>query len=98
MPYAMVMRSLKVVFVVVNRILPPLPTRMEFPRFAGLAGLIVATSNTGFASAAIGFGGGGGSGMAHAVCGVARLKVSGKGPPWVKVPEIELPSPLIFPS
>src|SRR5215471_3581833 len=98
MPYAMVMRSRRVVFVVVNRLPPPLPTSMEDPRFSGLAGLIVATSNTGFASGAIGFGGGGGSGIAHAVCGVARLKVSGNGAPWVKVPEIELPSPFILPS
>ena len=92
----MVMRSLRVVFVVVNRLLPPLPTSMEDPRFSGLAGLIVATSNEGFASGAIGFGGG--SGIAHAVCGVARVEVSGKGAPWVKVPEIELPSPFILPS
>src|SRR5215469_6325982 len=64
------------------------------------AGLIVATSNSGLASAAIFFTGAGGSGIAHAVSGVARVSVSvsGVGPPWLQLPEIELPSGFSLPS
>src|SRR5215472_3288061 len=62
------------------------------------AGLIVATSNSGLASAAILFTGAGGSGIAHAVSGVARVSVSGIGAPWLQLPEIELPSGFSLPS
>src|SRR4051812_29918401 len=92
------MRSFKVVFVVVKRLLPPRPTRMDCPGVAGLDGLIVATSKTRFALAAIGVGGGGAAGMAHAVAGVARARFSGTGAPWVKVPAMELRSSLNRPS
>ena len=59
---------------------------------------MVATSNDGFASAAITRGGGGGSGIAHSVDGVAFTKFSGIGAPWVNVPLIVVPSALSFPS
>src|SRR5437764_14924312 len=99
MPYAKMIKSLSGVLVVVNRLPPPLPTRMELPGVEGLDGLIVATSNAGTASAAIGFGGGGGSGIAHAVCCVARTSSNGEfGPPCDHVPLIALPSALRFPS
>ena len=66
---------------------------------SGLAGLIVATSNAGLASAAISFGGGGGSGIVHAVSGVARANTRGDGaPPCDQVPVIEAPSAFILPS
>src|SRR5215216_5868721 len=92
------MRSFKVVFVVVNRLLPPRPTRMDWPGVAGFDGLIVATSNTRLALAAIGVGGAGGAGMAHAVAGVARARFSGTGAPCVNVPAIALRSSLNRPS
>src|SRR4051812_19027778 len=92
------MRSFKVVFVVVKRLLPPRPTRMDCPGVAGLDGLIVATSNARLALAAIGVGGGGGAGMAHAVAGVARTRFSGDDPPCVQVPAIALRSSLNRPS
>src|SRR5580704_13758711 len=86
------------VAVVVNTLLPPLPTPRE-KLWSGLLGLIVATSIPGFAPAAIALGGGGGSGMVHAVSGVARAKFRGNGEaPWVQVPAIEFPSALSFPS
>src|SRR5689334_19063016 len=66
-PYAIVIRSATLEFVVVNRFDPPLPTTIDRPGVSGLAGLIVATSNTGFASDGISRGGGGGSGISHAV-------------------------------
>jgi len=91
-------RSFKVVFVVVNRLLPPRPTRMDCPGVAGLDGLIVATSNTRLALAAIGVGGAGGGGIVHAVVGVARARFSGTGAPCVKVPAIEFRSSLNRPS
>ena len=59
---------------------------------------MVATSNAGFAFAAIRTGGGGGSGIAQAVSGVARARFKASGAPWVHVPAIEFPSPLSFPS
>ena len=60
---------------------------------------MVATSNDGAASAAIGVGGLGASGISHAVSGVARRRVSGKGgPPCVHVPLMLLPSAASFPS
>src|SRR5690348_641199 len=92
------MRSFRVVLVVVNMLLPPRPTRMDWPGVAGLDGLIVATSNARLALAAIGVGGGGGAGMAHAVVGVAFVRFSGVDAPCVQVPAIELPSPLSRPS
>src|ERR1044071_1135006 len=61
---AIVMRSLNVVLIVITSL--PL-TVNNFPGLAGSLGLMVATSNPPFASAAIGFGGGGGSGIAQAV-------------------------------
>src|SRR5436190_7300391 len=75
--------------------MPLLFTRIENPR-PGVAGLMVDTSNSRFASAAIVFGGGGGSGIAHAVSGVAFTRFRGAGPPCVQVPLIVLPSS--FPS
>ena len=92
------MRSFNVVFVVVNILAPPLPTRMDWPCAPGLLGLIVATSKVRLASAAIGFGGGGGSGMAHAVAGVARVRFKGVAAPCVQVPVIVFPSALSLPS
>src|SRR3954471_18300761 len=92
------MRSFNVVLVVVKRLLPPRPTRMDCPGVAGSDGLMVATSNTRLALAAIGVGGAGGGGMAHAVAGVARARVSGTGAPCVKVPAIVLRSSLTRPS
>src|SRR5215475_7616836 len=65
---------------------------------SGRESLIVATSNAGFASAAIGLGGAGGSGMVHAVSAVARIKLRGTVPNCVHVPASEFPSPLNFPS
>jgi hypothetical protein len=73
------------------------PTVKSLPGCPGLAGLMVATSSTGFAFARMGFGGGG-SGMVHAVALVARVRLSGRGlGPWVQVPAIEFPSELSFP-
>src|SRR4051794_10664478 len=71
---------------------------MDCPGVAGLDGLIVATSNTRFASAAIGLGGAGGAGMSQAVAGVARARFSGVDAPCVNVPAIEFPSALNRPS
>ena len=60
---------------------------------------MVATSNCGEASAAIGGNCGGGSGIVHMVAGVARAKFNGMGfGPWDQLPAIELPSALSFPS
>jgi len=72
-------------------------TRMDM-RSSGLLGLMVATSNTGSASAGIACRTGG-SGMAHAVRLVARVRFrdSGSGP-WDQVPAIKFPSALSFPS
>src|SRR6476469_9671147 len=92
------MMSFNVVFVVVKRLLPPRPTRMDCPRVSGLDGLIVATSNTRLALAAIGAGGGGGAGIAQAVAGVARTRFSGEDAPCVQVPAIEFRSSLNRPS
>src|SRR5690348_466700 len=92
------MMSFRVVLVVVKRLLPPLPTRMDLPGTSGLDGLIVATSNTRLAFAAIGVGGGGGAGIAQAVAGVARVSVSGEDAPCVYVPAIEFRSSLNRPS
>src|SRR5579872_6059903 len=50
---------------------------------SGFVGLIVATSKVGSAFAAIGGIFGGGGGMVHSVAGVARVRLSGKGLPWV---------------
>src|SRR4051794_23034302 len=86
-PYAKTMRSATVVLVVVKRLLPPRPTRIELPGASGRLGLMVATSKVGLASAGIRRGGGGGSGISHAVVGVARARFSGVvGPPWLHVP------------
>src|SRR5690242_17385795 len=65
---------------------------------SGREALIVATSKTGFASAAIGFGGAAGSGIAHAVSAVARIKVNGMACACVHVPASEFPSGLSLPS
>src|SRR5215467_13156825 len=65
---------------------------------SGRESLIVTTSNAGFASAGIGFGGTGGSGIAHAVSAVARISVSGTVCNAVHVPASEFPSALNFPS
>jgi hypothetical protein len=65
---------------------------------AGSLGLIVATSNAGFAFAVIRCVEGGGSGIAHAVSGVARSRFKASGAAWVQVPAIDFPSPLSFPS
>src|SRR3954468_15159959 len=92
------MRSFKVVFVVVKRLLPPRPTRIDCPGVAGLDGLIVATSNTRLALAAIGVGGVGGGGIVHAVAGVARASVSGDDAPCVQVPAIDVRSSFNRPS
>src|SRR5690348_7648501 len=74
-------------------------TRNPFPCTSGRLGLMVATSNFGSASGAIGFNFGGGSGIVHAVSGVARVRFKGNGfGPWIHVPEIEFPSPLNLPS
>src|SRR5262245_54842830 len=54
---------------------------MPQPGRFGSEGLIVATSNWGFAFASIIFGGGGGSGIAQAVVGVAFTRVNGSGWP-----------------
>jgi len=54
-------------------------TRNPFPFMSGRLGLMVATSNFGSASAAIGFSFDGGSGMVHAVSGVARVRFKGSG-------------------
>ena len=90
------MRSLKVVLTVMTS--APL-TVNNLPGVAGLLGLIVATSKAGSAFAAIRVGVGGGSGIAHAVSGVARARLSGvAGPPWDHVPAIEFLSSLSFPS
>src|SRR5262245_18830517 len=63
------------------------------PRASAGLTLTVATSMSGSAAGSIGFGGGGGSGIAHAVCGVARFRLSGVGVgPWVIVPLIAFPS------
>src|SRR4029453_1014019 len=68
----------------------------SLPCAAGLLGLIVATSNTALASAAIGFGG---SGIFHAVSVFARDNDIGSGLlPWVNVPLIEFPSAATLPS
>src|SRR5262249_22565040 len=96
MSYAIVRMSLNVVLMVMT--LTPL-TVNNLPGVLGLLGLIVATSNVGFALAAIRAGGGGGSGIAHAVSGVALARFRGKDAgPWLKVPEIVLPSAPSFPS
>src|SRR3954471_10177833 len=92
------MRSFSVVFVVVKRLLPPRPTRMDCPGVAGLDGLIVATSNTRLAFAAIGVGGAGGAGISQAVAGVARARLSGEDAPCVQVPAIDFRSSLNRPS
>ena len=68
----------------------------NLPGVSGLLGLIVATSKTAGASAAIALGGGG---IFHAVSGVARASVSGSDlPPCDQFPAIEFPSALICPS
>ena len=36
--------------------------------------------------------------MVQAVSGVAFIRFSGSGTPWVQVPSIEFPSPLNLPS
>src|SRR5438067_6884165 len=93
------MRSARVEFVVVKRLLPPLPSRMDRPGAPGTLGLIVATSKVGFASAGISLVGGGGGGISHAVVAVARVRFKGMvGPPWVQVPAMVSPSPLSLPS
>src|SRR5690349_17203004 len=92
----MVIRSLRVVFIVITS-WPR--TVNSLPGLAGSLGLMVATWKAGFASAAIRTGGGGGSGMVHAVSGVALVRTSGMaGPPWVQVPSIVFPSLLTLPS
>src|SRR4051812_33181065 len=66
---------------------------------SGRESLIVATSNAGFASGAIGFGAGGGSGIVHAVSALARVKVNGVVcDERVQVPIKPFPSPLNLPS
>src|SRR5215475_8504986 len=90
------MRSLTDVLMVVKR---RFCTRKPLPGTPGIESLIVATSNVGFASGAIAFGGGGGSGMVHAVSAVARVRFSGNVPgPCDQVPVIVFASELSFPS
>src|ERR1035441_9975327 len=90
------MRSLRDVLIVEKlrpRTIKPLPC------VSGLLGLMVATSNTGLASAAIGFSRTGGSGIGHAVSSVTCFRFRGIGePPWVQMPVIEAPSAFTFPS
>src|SRR5580692_3967636 len=65
---------------------------------SGLLSLMVATSNTGSASAGIVFRTGA-SGIVHAVWLVARVRVRGYGRgPWDQLPAIEFPSAFSFPS
>src|SRR5436190_7280822 len=73
-------RSARVVLIVFNMPLglTPIP---HAPGRLGSAGLIVATSNCGFAFASIIFGAGGGSGIAQAVLGVALTRINGTGWP-----------------
>src|SRR3954453_9221278 len=74
-------------------------TRNPFPCASGRLGLMVATSNVGEASGAIGLSFGGGSGIVHAVSGVVRVKFKGNGfGPCVHVPAMVFPSALNFPS
>ncbi len=96
MLYANVMSQLTEVLVVVTSWpLKPYP----WPWMFGLLGLMVATTNAGSAFFGIGFGGGSGFGMVHAVSAVARARFRGiVGPPWLQLPEIELPSELTVPS
>src|SRR5438445_6240238 len=90
------MRSFAVVLPVEKR--RPL-TLKYLPGVPGLLGLIVATSNTGLASAAIGFTGAGGLGIVHAVSLVATFRSRGSGlAPWVQVPVIKVLSESSFPS
>src|SRR5262245_50309144 len=79
-----VMRSARWVLIVFNMPVGLTPIPQAFGR-PGSAGLIVATSNCGFAFASIIFGGGGGSGIVHAVVGVALARINGRGWPWVHV-------------
>src|SRR5690349_5930329 len=65
---------------------------------SGGESLIVATSNAGFASAAIGFGGAAGSGMVQAVSVVARTRLNGMVRNCVHDPAREFPSLLNFAS
>src|SRR5579863_1656352 len=90
------MRSERFVFNVFS--IPLLFTVIPRPRRLGSDGLIVATSNSGFALSSIIFGVGGGSGMVQAVSGVALTSVSGNGAPCVQVPVMVLASSLILPS
>src|ERR1700722_2632700 len=90
------MRSFRVVLSVEK--LRPF-TRIALPGASGLLGLTVATSNTGEASADIGFGRAGGSGIVHAVWLVTCVRFRGSGPaPCVQVPVIEVASVLSLPS
>src|SRR5215469_14349012 len=70
------------------------------PRGAsGRVGLIVATANSGFAFAGILLGADGGSGIAHAVCSVARTRFNGLPlPPCENLPLIVLLSLSRVPS
>src|SRR5580658_8607428 len=75
--------------------------RMPYPPrgASGRLGLIVATANSGFALAGILLGEDGGSGMAQAVCSVARMRFNGSPlAPCVNLPSIVLPSPPRVPS
>src|ERR1035438_9798209 len=75
------------------------PETIPAARRVGAAGLMVATTNSGFAVAGIVKGGVGGSGMVQAVSSVARTRLSGSaGPPCVQFPLMVLPSPLRVPS
>ena len=78
--------------------IPLLFTVIPQPRRSGSEGLIVATSNCGFAFSSIIFGGGGGQGMVQAVAGVARVRLRGDGAPCVNVPVMVVPSGLSLPS
>src|SRR5580693_5225212 len=89
---ANLIRSERFVFRVVN--MPLRFTVMPQPGRWGSEGLIVATSNSGFALTSIIFGGGSGSGIVHAVVGVALTSVRGSGAPCVQVPIIVFPSAL----
>src|ERR1700677_3154015 len=95
-PYEKASNLLNEILVVLKRV--PLNTSMKRCS-SGLVGLMVETSMPGDAFAAIGGIFGDGGGIVHSVSGVARVKISGRGPgPWLQVPVIVLPSGLSLPS
>src|SRR6516165_880876 len=71
---------------------------MAWPGVSGLLGLIVATSNEGFASAGMAAGRGGGAGNAHACSELTFLRVRFAWGPTLIVPSSVMPSAPNFPS